>query len=89
MAKEKKTKTGGPDPNETTVELHVPPNLYATAKKLYDTDKDLFSEVVRAVFARDDFYGITAVKLVRGVRKSNVGTKSARMKKTCDIGPLP
>jgi hypothetical protein len=88
MVKKKKTKTAGPDPLETTVELHLPTKLYAKAQTLYGNEPELFSEVVRAVFARDQLFGITTVKLVKGVAISKVG-KSKDPYKTCDVGPMP
>lgn len=90
MAKEKEEKSkGDPDPNETKVDLHLPPKLFDRAKALYDADKELFSEVVSAVFSRNELFGIKKVRLVKGVTKSKSGKAGKGMKKTCDVDPTP
>ena len=74
---------------ETKVDLHLPPLLYDRAKKLYDTDKELFSNVVSAIFSRNELFGINQLRLVKGVTKSKGGKAGKGPKKTCDVDPTP
>jgi hypothetical protein len=95
MAKKKKKefKSNPPDPKETTVDLYLPPHLYAAAKNLHDTEPELYTDLVRAVFARDTLYGISGVNIKPGPAPPAKGSASAKAGKgeghykTCDPGP--
>jgi len=89
MAKNNEIEKGGPDRDENKVDLHLPPKLFDRAKALYDLDKELFSHVVSAVFTRNELFGISKLRLVKGVTRSKDAKAAKSPKKDCDVDPKP
>ena len=96
MAKKKKSTTGAPipdppDPAETEVDLYLPTHLYNAAKNLHQAEPELYTDLVRAVFARDKLYGIEKVNIkLRVPPPAPASRKASKGKdpfKTCDPGP--